>query len=128
MKKNLVIGAVFGFLAVALGAFGAHALSDILEKNNYEDVWETGVHYEMFHAAVILIIGILMHKNIIGNVKSLRVASIAMTIGIILFSGSLYVLALTKITVIGAITPIGGVAFLVGWIALIASAKHLKES
>lgn len=127
MKKNIIIGAVFGFLAVALGAFGAHALEDLLVKNNYEDVWETGVHYQMFHAVAIMVIGVLMSKNIIGNVKSLRVAGTAMLIGTILFSGSLYVMALTKITVLGAITPIGGVAFLIGWVALVMSAKHIKE-
>lgn len=127
MKKNIIIGAVFGFLAVALGAFGAHALEDLLVKNGYEDIWETGVHYQMFHAVAIMVIGVLMSKNIIGNVKSLRVAGTAMLIGTILFSGSLYVMALTKITVLGAITPIGGVAFLVGWIAVVMSAKHIKE-
>ncbi len=127
MKKNIIIGAVFGFLAVALGAFGAHALEDLLVENGYKDVWETGVHYQMFHAVAIMVIGVLMSKNIIGNVKSLRVAGTAMLIGTILFSGSLYVMALTKITVLGAITPIGGVAFLVGWIAVVMSAKHIKE-
>lgn len=127
MKKQLMIGSVLGFLAVALGAFGAHALSDILTKNGYEDIWETGVHYQMFHAIVILVIGVLMHKNVIGNVKSLRVAGTAMFIGVILFAGSLYALALTKITVLGAITPLGGVSMLVGWIALLMSAKHIKD-
>lgn len=127
MKKQLQIGAVLGFLAVALGAFGAHALSDILEKNGYADIWETGVHYQMFHAVVILIIGILMDQNLIGNVKSLRVAGMAMLIGVILFAGSLYALALTKITILGAITPFGGVAMLIGWLALFMSAKHVKN-
>lgn len=127
MKKNLMIGAVLGFLAVALGAFGAHALSDILEKNGYEDIWETGVHYQMFHAIVIVVIGGLMSNNVIGNVKSLRVAATAMLIGVILFAGSLYALALTKITILGAITPIGGVSMLIGWIALFMAAKHVKN-
>ncbi|WP_010287152.1 DUF423 domain-containing protein [Kurthia massiliensis] len=127
MKKQLMIGSVLGFLAVALGAFGAHALSDILAKNGYEDIWETGVHYQMFHAIVILVIGVLMHKNVIGNVKSLRVAGTAMLIGVILFAGSLYALALTKIAVLGAITPIGGVSMLIGWVALLMSAKHIKD-
>jgi uncharacterized membrane protein YgdD (TMEM256/DUF423 family) len=127
MKKNLMIGAVLGFLAVALGAFGAHALSDILEKNGYADIWETGVHYQMFHAIVIVVIGALMSKHVIGNVKSLRVAGTAMLIGVILFAGSLYALALTKITILGAITPIGGVSMLIGWIALFISAKHVKD-
>lgn len=127
MKKHLMIGAVLGFLAVALGAFGAHALSDILEKNGYADIWETGVHYQMFHAIVIVVIGALMSKNVIGNVKSLRVAGTAMLIGVILFAGSLYALALTKITILGAITPIGGVSMLIGWVALLMSAKHVKD-
>lgn len=127
MKKNIIIGAVLGFLAVALGAFGAHALEDLLVKNNYQAVWETGVQYQMFHAVTILVIGVLMSKNVIGNVKSLRVAATAMLIGTILFSGSLYVMAVTKITVLGAITPIGGVAFLIGWVALMMSVKHLKD-
>ena len=127
MKKNIIIGAVLGFLAVALGAFGAHALEDLLVKNDYQAVWETGVQYQMFHAVAILVIGVLMSKNVIGNVKSLRVAVTAMLIGTILFSGSLYVMAVTKITVLGAITPIGGVAFLIGWVALMMAAKQVKN-
>lgn len=127
MKKNIIIGAVLGFLAVALGAFGAHALKDLLVKNDYQAVWETGVQYQMFHAVAILVIGVLMSKNVIGNVKSLRVAATAMLIGTILFSGSLYVMAVTKITVLGAITPIGGVAFLIGWVALMMAAKQVKN-
>lgn len=127
MKKNIIIGAVLGFLAVALGAFGAHALEDLLVKNDYQAVWETGVQYQMFHAVAILVIGVLMSKNVIGNVKSLRVAATAMLIGTILFSGSLYVMAVTKITVLGAITPIGGIAFLIGWVALMMAAKQVKN-
>ncbi|MGM0901445.1 MAG: DUF423 domain-containing protein [Bacillota bacterium] len=119
MKLFIIIGAVNAFLAVALGAFGAHGLEGKVPAK-YLETWQTGVTYQMFHAVGILIIGVLL-----GNIPATSLLSWSgwlMLIGIILFSGSLYVLTLTQISVLGAITPLGGVSFLVAWVLLIIAA------
>lgn len=115
MKKSIISGAVHGFLAVSLGAFGAHALEDILTEYG-QGIWDTAVQYQMFHAAGIILAGILTHSSLFGPLKSLRNAVVCMNLGIFFFSGSLYTLALTEIGKFGAITPIGGVLFLLGWV------------
>lgn len=120
MKNAIISGAVHGFLAVALGAFGAHALEGILTTYG-EGIWDTAVQYQMFHAAGIILAGILMHPNLFGPLKSLRNAVICMNLGIFFFSGSLFVLAITEIGKFGAITPVGGVFFLVAWGLVIKS-------
>ncbi len=117
-KTFLLIGAVFGALAVALGAFGAHGLRSRLSPEMLA-VFETGVRYHMYHALAILLVASLMGRLDAGRL--LPAAGWAFTIGILVFSGSLYVLALTGITMLGAITPIGGLAFLVGWALLIGA-------
>lgn len=114
MKKTIIAGAVFAGLAVLLGAFGAHALKDVLGR--YASTWETGVQYQMFHAVGILIIGLLMEKQ---TSRLYNWAAILFSVGIVFFSSSLYVLSISKVTVLGAITPIGGVCFVVGWFLLI---------
>ncbi|MFC5540924.1 MAG: DUF423 domain-containing protein [Bacilli bacterium] len=118
MKGSIITGAVFGFLAVALGAFGAHALKGVLDAYG-ESIWDTAVQYQMFHAAGIILVGILMHPRLIGDTSPLKWSFLAMTFGILFFSGSLYVLAVSGISVLGAITPIGGVLFLIGWTLVI---------
>ncbi|MGE7842404.1 DUF423 domain-containing protein [Lysinibacillus sp. NPDC093712] len=126
MKKFIVTGALHGFLAVALGAFGAHALKDIVDDYGL-GIWETAVQYQMFHATGLLIIGLLMSSKLLGEVKQLKLAGIFFNLGIVFFAGSLYVLAVSGIKVLGAITPIGGVLFLAGWVLIIVSAlKHAK--
>lgn len=127
MKKFIMTGAIIALLSVAIGAFGAHALEDILQKNNYEAVFETGVTYQMTHGLGIILIGILMSKNLLGPVKELKWAGNLLLLGVILFSGSLYVLSLTGIKILGAITPFGGVSFLVGWLFLIIAAKKFAK-
>lgn len=127
MKKFIMTGAIVAFLAVALGAFGAHALEDILMENDYLDVWETGVTYQMSHGLALILIGILMSKNLLGPVKQLNIAGNFIIAGIIFFSGSLYVLSLTGIKVLGAITPIGGVCFLIGWVLVVVAAKKFAK-
>ncbi|WML50456.1 DUF423 domain-containing protein [Neobacillus sp. PS3-34] len=123
MKLFIIIGAINAFLAVALGAFGAHGLADKLEPK-YLDIWKTGVTYQMFHATGILVVAILLGKMPTSSLFSW--SGWLMLIGIILFSGSLYVLSLTKIGILGAITPLGGVAFLAAWILMIVGAvKYL---
>lgn len=124
MKFNMIAGAVFALLSVAFGAFGAHALKDVLTEH-YAAVWETAVHYQMFHAVGLIVIGILMSKSLLGPTPMLSRAGVLMFIGVILFSGSLYVLSITQIKILGAITPIGGVLFLVAWLMVILAASKL---
>jgi len=124
MKRFIVTGALHGLLAVAFGAFGAHALKEILDEYS-RGIWETAVQYQMFHATGLLIIGLLMSSKLLGEVKQLNLAGIFFNLGIVFFSGSLYVLAISGIKVLGAITPIGGVLFLAGWLLIILTAlKH----
>lgn len=119
MKLFIVLGAINAFLAVALGAFGAHGLEGKVEPK-YLEIWKTGVTYQMFHATGLFVIGILLGKFPLSSL--LTWSGSLMFIGIILFSGSLYVLAVTQISVLGAITPLGGVSFLAAWILLIVAA------
>lgn len=110
-----ILGSIAGFLAVALGAFGAHALRDKLPENRLA-VYHTGVQYQMYHAFALVVVAILMSM---GHSSALNWAGSLFTAGIVLFSGSLYTLAVTGIRKLGAITPLGGLCFLAGWIALI---------
>ena len=124
MKLFIILGAINGFLSVALGAFGAHALKERLSEK-YLAIWETAVQYQMFHALALVAIGILMSSKLLGHITSLNAAGYLIFAGIIIFSGSLYALSLSGVGVLGAITPIGGVAFLAGWVMLIvAVAKY----
>ena len=123
MKTFIIIGAINAFLAVALGAFGAHGLEGKI-SDKYLEVWQTGVQYQMFHAAGLMIIGII-GRNISPS-SLLSTSGWFMLSGIILFSGSLYILSISGIRILGMITPIGGVAFLTSWVLLIIFTwKHL---
>lgn len=107
----LAASGILGFLGVAFGAFAAHGLKNKLSAEMLT-IFETGARYHLLHACVLLGIAILArHMDTIA----IRVAGYAMVIGILIFSGSLYALAITGIRGLGAITPIGGLAFLVGW-------------
>lgn len=117
MKVFLVLGTLNAFVSIALGAFGAHGLKDKLSVK-YLDIYQTGVQYQMFHALGLLAVGILFATVTQNQTSLMNWAGWLMFIGIVFFSGSLYVLSLTKISVLGAITPIGGVCFLVSWIIL----------
>ena len=126
MKGSIISGAVQGFLAVSLGAFGAHALENVLDDYG-QGIWDTAVQYQMFHAAALILIGILMSAKLFGEMKQLKTAMICMNAGIFFFSGSLFVLALSGIKVLGAITPVGGVLFLIGWtMVIVATMKAAK--
>ncbi|HEY4622739.1 DUF423 domain-containing protein [Solibacillus sp. FSL R7-0668] len=116
MEIILAMGAILGALTVALGAFGAHALKGKFAEERYEQIFETGVRYQMYHSLAILIIGLVMH--VVGELPILEVAAYLMLAGILLFSGSLYALSVTGIRKLGAITPIGGLCFIAGWICL----------
>ena len=113
-RTFMFVGALMGFVGVALGAFGAHGLRGRLSPEMLA-VFETGVRYQMYHAIALLVLAALMSR---WDGWAVQVAGWSFTAGILLFSGSLYALALTGVTTLGAITPIGGVAFLVGWAAL----------
>lgn len=117
-RTTLLTGALMGALAVAIGAFGAHGLKQTLMETGRVDVFETAVRYHFFHALALLANGILMNQF---NGTAIRYGSLFFTLGILFFSGSLYVLSLTGIGVLGAITPIGGVLFIAGWICLFVS-------
>jgi uncharacterized membrane protein YgdD (TMEM256/DUF423 family) len=119
LKIFLVLGSLNAFLAVALGAFGAHGLKSKLPADMLE-VYQTGVHYHMIHALGLILIAILSDK--LGGASLVNAAGWSLSAGIVLFSGSLYALSLSQIKVLGAITPFGGAAFLLGWVLLAAAA------
>jgi uncharacterized membrane protein YgdD (TMEM256/DUF423 family) len=100
------------FLAVALGAFGAHALKGTLQAHAMTDVWNKAVFYHFVHALALLVLAALPVVS--------RAAAALFVSGIVLFSGSLYLLALTNVKWLGAITPLGGLCFLAGWVSLFA--------
>jgi uncharacterized membrane protein YgdD (TMEM256/DUF423 family) len=116
----LRIGAVWGFLAVAMGAFGAHGLKDRLTALDQLANFHTAAQYHMYMALAMVAVGLLQATGRSG--AALSVAGWSFLIGSVVFSGSLYVLSLTGLKWLGAITPIGGVAILVGWAALAVAA------
>ena len=126
MPFFIIAGAVNAAIAVMLGAFGAHALEEKLTEK-YLAIWETAVQYQMFHALGLILIGILMSSSLLGPITQLSWAGYLLLAGIIIFSGSLYVLSLSGIGILGAITPIGGVAFIAGWIMLIVAATKFTN-
>ena len=111
MANYSLVGAVAGFLGVALGAFGTHGLRSRLSPEMM-GAFESAVRYQMYHALAILMVGLILGRL---DGWMFRAAGWAFTLGIVLFSGSLYLLALTGVTILGAVTPLGGLAFLVGW-------------
>ncbi|MDH7944378.1 DUF423 domain-containing protein [Pseudohongiella sp. SYSU M77423] len=114
----VAIAAINGFLAVALGAFAAHGLRARLPEDLLT-VFQTGVQYHMYHALALFGVGLLCMQY--GESTLLRASGWAFVVGIVIFSGSLYILSLSGIRWLGAITPIGGVAFLTGWLLLAAA-------
>ena len=116
MKAFIILGALNALLSVALGAFGAHVLDGKVEPR-YMITWQKAVTYQMLHAVGLLIIGVLMGKYPASALLSW--SGWIMLLGIILFSGSLYILSLTKWSPLGMITPFGGVSFLIAWTMLI---------
>jgi uncharacterized membrane protein YgdD (TMEM256/DUF423 family) len=111
MRWWLVVGAVNALLSVAAGAFGAHALKARLPQD-LQTIFETGARYHMYHALALVAVGLF---GAVRPSSLLSGAGWAMLVGIVLFSGSLYALALSGVRVLGAITPLGGLGFLVGW-------------
>lgn len=122
MHKQLIItGALCAFLAVALGAFAAHGLKQHLGV--YElSIWQTAVTYQMYHALGLVLIGLLA-KSLSIN---LNAPGWIMFSGIVLFSGSLYVLSLTSVKALGMVTPFGGLCFLIAWLWLAVKVFNAK--
>ncbi len=112
-----IVGAIMAFLAVALGAFGAHALKNRLTPDMLE-IFEVGVRYHMYHALGLLAVAWATSRWPESNVTA---AGWAFIVGIIIFSGSLYILSMTGMRWFGAVTPLGGLAFLIGWAILVWS-------
>jgi uncharacterized membrane protein YgdD (TMEM256/DUF423 family) len=117
------LGCVFGFLAVAAGAFGAHALRARLGAEMLA-VWETAARYQMYHALALLAVAMAAARWPGGGWTA---AGWLFTAGIAVFCGSLYLLALTGTRWLGAITPLGGLCFLAGWVALALAARGVME-
>jgi uncharacterized membrane protein YgdD (TMEM256/DUF423 family) len=113
------IAALLGFLAVALGAFGAHGLKDVLAQNHTAAIWEKAVFYHFIHTVMLFV---LAQRRPMPSGPWL-----SFFFGILIFSGSLYLLAVTNVKWLGAITPIGGLSFLVGWAWLFLTARKLAE-
>jgi len=120
----LAIAAAFGGISVILGAFASHALKDRLSERALE-IWETGTKYQMYHALALILVALLLNRRSTGSTP-LIVAGYAFIAGTILFSGSLYALSLSGIKILGAITPLGGVAFITGWICLTIAALGME--
>lgn len=126
-KRVIIIASVFGILAVILGAFGAHALKSLLDPAGLE-VWKTAVSYHFYHTLALLFVSILPASN---N-KAAHFAAWFFSLGILLFSGSLYlistkeILNISQLSVLGPLTPIGGLFFILGWFSLILVALKSK--
>jgi uncharacterized membrane protein YgdD (TMEM256/DUF423 family) len=123
-RKIILTASIFLALAVGIGAFGAHALKAQLSEEMLQ-VYKTGVEYHFYHALGLLLVGTLAVSK---PVKLLNWSALFLTFGIILFSGSLYLLSVTGISSIGIITPVGGISFITGWILLfLASRKQMID-
>ena len=124
MNKYLLLGTLFGLLAVIAGAFGAHGLEKTLTAHALAR-YHTGVEYQFYHAFALISVGILAKQTALTRL--LKFSGNAFIVGIFLFSGSLYLYALTGISKFGMITPIGGLSFVIGWFCLIAYASSTRQ-
>ena len=114
-RTTLLAGIIFAGFAVAIGAFGAHSLRPLLEENARTETFELAVRYQFYHSFALVFCGVLMYHF---PSRNLNRASLCFSIGIVIFSGSLYVLSLSGLRVLGAITPLGGLLFIAGWLIL----------
>ncbi|MCH7400897.1 DUF423 domain-containing protein [Belliella kenyensis] len=123
---EIKIAAILGGLGVVIGAFGAHGLAETLATHGRAETFETAVKYHFYHTFAILAVGIL--KDRYPYSKHLSRAFFLFLTGIFVFSGSLYTLSLTGITWLGAITPFGGIAFILGWIFLLLFTNQTQKT
>ena len=116
LRPALVLGALFALLAVMAGAFGAHGLRGVIDERGLE-VFQTAVTYQIYHSLALILVAILpvagLSRRLLGVAAGFFVA------GILLFSGSLYLLVLTDLRWMGPVTPVGGIGFMVGWILVV---------
>jgi uncharacterized membrane protein YgdD (TMEM256/DUF423 family) len=117
-RTALLTGISLAGLAVVFGAFGAHALKHILESNQRTDTFELAVNFQFYHALSLVVTGLLLRAF---ESNLLKYGAACFAIGILFFSGSLYILSLTNVKAFGAITPVGGSLFIAGWILLFAA-------
>ena len=123
----LCAGAGLALLAVILGAFAAHGLKAVLDSQQLA-LFETASRYQMYHALALLVVGVMLTNPQFSR-SLLKLAALAFILGIILFSGSLYLLALAGVSWFGAITPVGGIALLSGWLMMmVAALKPVRQS
>ena len=120
----LAIASILGGLSIIAGAFASHALREKLSERALE-IFETAARYQMYHALALLLVALLISQTESFQ-PSLVIAGWAFIIGVTVFSGSLYALSLTDIKVLGAITPLGGLAFIIGWGALAYASLNFK--
>ena len=119
----LAIASALGGISVVLGAFASHALKDKLSDRALE-IWETGTKYQMYHALALILVALLISR--FPDSILLVVAGYAFVAGVTIFSGSLYALSLSGIKWLGAITPLGGAAFIIGWACLAVAALKIE--
>ncbi len=124
-SKSLLFGAAICGLAVALGAFGAHALQELLTSSGRTDTFETAVNYQFIHGLALIVVGAMSQKS---TTQFWRWASLAFTLGVLFFSGSLYVISIAGITAFGMIAPIGGTAMILGWIFFFVAVIKSKKN
>jgi uncharacterized membrane protein YgdD (TMEM256/DUF423 family) len=125
MKFMVQFGAILGAVAVAIGAFGAHALKDMLATTGRTDTFETAVKYQFYHALAMVLVGVLLSKADPAATKWLNWSGYAFAGGVLIFSGSLYTICFTGITKFGAVAPIGGLLMIAGWLLLFMAAGKL---
>jgi uncharacterized membrane protein YgdD (TMEM256/DUF423 family) len=127
-RNQLALGAAFAAVGVALGAFGAHGLKETVSVQML-GTFETGVRYQMYHAFALILCGLASRWGGADEIfnRKVRLAGSLFTLGIVLFSGSLYCLVLMNIPWLGAVTPLGGIAFICGW-TMLAIAALGKEN
>lgn len=120
----ILVGVILAMLSVVLGAFAAHGLKSRLQSDRIE-TFQTGAQYQMYHALALITVGIVARMVPSGGLSLLSGAGWLFIVGIVLFSGSLYALSLTGRRALGAITPIGGLCFIVGWLLFAIAAVRL---
>lgn len=122
-RKYFTIGAIGAMLAIAFGAFGAHGLKEMVSERMLQN-FETGVRYQMYSSLGIMLIALA--SSIVTGERKLSLGALLITVGTCIFSGSLYIMTLTGATILGAITPIGGVLMIAGWIVVCVGILKFK--
>ncbi|HLT72170.1 MAG TPA: DUF423 domain-containing protein [Cyclobacteriaceae bacterium] len=125
LRTTLIFAAISGMIAVMLGAFGAHALKEHLISTGRLDTYNLAVEYQFYHSLALLATGLVAQS---GKTRQLSIAAVSFAAGILIFSGSLYILAIFNVPIAGAITPIGGVGLIAGWLFLILHFYKRKRS